>query len=133
MPETKHFELVQGVINRLANNQLVCKGWAITVVAAAAALTSQKDAQWYFTVAAALPPAFFWWLDAYYLQHERKFRALYQELVVGSDHVLPMSMDIRRYGGAHPLRRALTSWQVAGFYLVLILVVMALGLLKRGV
>lgn len=132
MAETKHFELIQGVVNRLANNQLVCKGWAITVVAAAAALTSQKDAAWFFTVAAALPPMFFWWLDAYYLQHERKFRALYQDVVSGSDEVPAMSLDVRRYAEVHPLRKAFTSWHVAGFYLVLIAVVVVLGLLKRG-
>lgn len=132
MAETKHFELTQSVINRLANTQLVCKGWAISLVAAAAALTSQKDASWYFVVATAVPPFFFWWLDAYYLQQERKFRALYLDIVAGSEAVRPMSLDVTRYAETHTLRKAACSMPLIGFYLVLIVVVVLLGLLKRG-
>ena len=43
----KHLELTQGVLNRLANNSALLKGWSVTLVAALLALsvaTEQKIA-----------------------------------------------------------------------------------------
>ena len=37
----KHLEMVQGVINRMANNSFMLKGWAVTLVAGIFALSGE--------------------------------------------------------------------------------------------
>ena len=66
----KHLELVQGVINRMANNSFMLKGWAVTLVAGIFALAGKDTDKLYFLVA-YIPVLVFWGLDAYYLLQER--------------------------------------------------------------
>ena len=62
----KHLELVQGVINRMANNSFMLKGWAVTLVAGIFALAGKDTDKLYFLVT-YVPVLVFWGLDAYYL------------------------------------------------------------------
>lgn len=70
----RHLELVQGVINRMANNSFMLKGWAVTLVMGIFALTS-KDTSRMFLLVAYIPTIVFWLLDAYYLLQERLYEA----------------------------------------------------------
>ena len=47
----KHLELVQGVINRMAGNSFMLKGWAVTLVAGIFALAGKDTDKLYFLVA----------------------------------------------------------------------------------
>ncbi len=62
----KHLEFIQSIVNRMANNSFIMKGWAITLVAALFALSS-KDANKNYIVIAFLPVITFWILDGYFL------------------------------------------------------------------
>ena len=62
----KHLEMLQGVINRMAANSFVVKGWSVTLAAALAAFGAQSANQW-FVAFGLIPVAAFWGLDAYYL------------------------------------------------------------------
>jgi len=73
----RYLEMIQSVITRMASNSFMLKGWAVTLVAGIFALSS-KDADRTFFLLAYLPVVLFWILDSYYLQLERKYRALYQ-------------------------------------------------------
>ena len=75
----KHLELVQGVINRMANNSFMLKGWAVTLVAGIFALAGKDTGKLYFLVA-YVPVLVFWGLDAYYLLQERLYRSLYDKV-----------------------------------------------------
>lgn len=75
----KHLELVQGVINRMANNSFMLKGWAVTLVAGIFALAG-KDADKLYFLVAYVPVLVFWGLDAYYLLQERLYRSLYEKV-----------------------------------------------------
>ena len=75
----RHLEMIQAVINRMANNSFMLKGWAITLVAGVFAL-SAKDANQIFFLVAYIPIVLFWFLDSYYLQLERKFKLLYNTI-----------------------------------------------------
>lgn len=75
----KHLELVQGVINRMASNSFMLKGWAVTLVAGIFALAGKDTDKLYFLVAYA-PIIIFWGLDAYYLLQERLYRSLYDKV-----------------------------------------------------
>lgn len=71
----KHLELVQNIINRMASNSFLLKGWAVTLVAGIFALADKL----YYLVA-FIPVIVFWGLDAYYLLQERLYRALYDKV-----------------------------------------------------
>ena len=75
----KHLELVQGVINRMAGNSFMLKGWAVTLVAGIFSLAGNDADKMYFLVA-YVPVIFFWCLDAYYLLQERLYRSLYDKV-----------------------------------------------------
>ena len=65
----KHLEMVQGVINRMASNSFMLKGWAVTLVAGIFALAGKDTDKLYFLVS-YVPVIVFWGLDAYYLLQE---------------------------------------------------------------
>ena len=75
----KHLEIIQGVINRMAGNSFMLKGWAVTLVAGIFSLAGNDADKMYFLVA-YVPVIFFWCLDAYYLLQERLYRSLYDKV-----------------------------------------------------
>ena len=72
----KHLEMIQGVVNRLAQSSFLLKGWSVLLISALFALAA-SDSQPLFIYLAYFPGFAFWVLDAYFLWQERLFRALY--------------------------------------------------------
>ncbi len=72
----KHLELIQAIINRLAQNSFFLKGWSVTLVAALFVLAT-TDSHHTFIWLAVFPAIMFWLLDGYFLWQERLFRCLY--------------------------------------------------------
>lgn len=87
----KHLELVQGVINRMANNSFMLKGWAVTLVAGIFALANKDTDKLYFLVA-YVPVIVFWGLDAYYLLQERLYRSLYDKVRKTEENEIDFSL-----------------------------------------
>lgn len=76
----KHLDFIQNVTTRMNTNSFQIKGWCITIVSALLAVyASTKNC--HFLLIAILPTTLFWFLDTYYLQQERKFRGLYNDVV----------------------------------------------------
>lgn len=75
----KHLEFIQTVINRMAGNCFLLKGWAITLVTALFALSAKDSNHNYFLIAYFLV-IIFWILNGYFLSQERLFRALYDHV-----------------------------------------------------
>ena len=88
----KHLEFIQTVINRMAGNCFLLKGWAITLVAALFAL-SAKDANHNYFLIAYFPVIIFWILNGYFLSQERLFRALYDRVRKLDESKIDFSMD----------------------------------------
>lgn len=101
--KTKHLEMIQGVVNRLAHCSFLLKGWSIIIVSALFALAA-KDSKAYFIYLAYLPAIAFWGLDGYYLRQERLFRALYDRVRALNDSEIDFSMDTR------PVKDQVASW-----------------------
>ena len=77
----KHLEMVQVVVERMARNSFLLKGWAVTLVAASLWLISRGEVSAYgagFLV--VLLGVTFWSLDGYFLRQERLFRKLYDSV-----------------------------------------------------
>jgi len=68
----KELEMIQGIINRMANNSFLIKG-GIIVLVVALLLKGNK----YHTLITFIPILVFWFLDAYFLRLERLYRRLY--------------------------------------------------------
>ena len=75
----KHLEMIQGVINRMAGNSFILKGWSVTLISALFALAA-KDSNQFFLYLAYFPCLAFWSLDGYFLWQERMYRNLYQSV-----------------------------------------------------
>jgi len=88
----KHLEFIQGVINRMAANSFLLKGWSVTLTAAIFALAA-KDANTQLIFIAYLPVLIFWFLDAYFLRQERLFRKLYDSIRLKEPSDIDFSMD----------------------------------------
>ena len=78
--EIKHMEFIQSGINRFASNSFQMKGWMLTIVSALLGFFVNSG-NTKFALVAILPVVVFWVLDAYYLQLERKFRGIYNDVV----------------------------------------------------
>ena len=62
----KEIDLIQNIINRMANNSFLLKGWLITLIVAVLASTTEKiitDDISYFGLILILPLVVFWYLD----------------------------------------------------------------------
>lgn len=81
-----HLEMIQNIIQRMANNSFLLKGWSITLIVAIFVLSDKKLEQDYFWIA-YVPIIAFWFLDSYYLQLERKFKILYDSTRLKADEV----------------------------------------------
>lgn len=75
----KHLEMIQSIIQRMANNSFLLKGWTITLIVAIFALSDNDMNQNYFGLV-YIPVIAFWFLDSYYLQLERKYKLLYDDI-----------------------------------------------------
>ena len=76
----KHLEIMQGVINRMAENSRSCKVWCVTLVAAILVLVARTGESSHALIA-LVPTLLFLVLDAYYLALERAFRNSYDGFV----------------------------------------------------
>ena len=99
--KTKHLEFIQSTITRMNQNSFQIKGWMITLVSALLALYASSEKVAYILIA-IVPAIVFWLLDAYYLQQERRFRGVYNDVAGLSPddsriNVREFEMPIQKY------------------------------------
>ena len=70
-----HINMLQGIINRMAENSRSCKQWCILVVSAILTIaTKDTDLQSRLPLIYIVPVVMFCFLDCYYLSMEKGFR-----------------------------------------------------------
>jgi hypothetical protein len=94
----RHLEMIQGIINRMASNSFLLKGWSLTLVVALIALSVSQTAS-LFALVALLPCFIFWGLDGYFLRQERLFRRVYDEVRVKNPEEIDFSMKWSKEAG----------------------------------
>lgn len=92
----KHLEFIQAVINRMATNSFFVKGWVLTL-AAGLLTVSASQLSWKIATVGLVPLLCFWSLDGYFLQQERLFRRLYDDVRHVDSSVEMMSMNVGPY------------------------------------
>ncbi len=77
----EELKILQGVINRMAQNSLECKKWTLALATGVLSLKIEAISHLYGLCVLGVLLLCFWLLDAYYLTQERLFREQYQWLI----------------------------------------------------
>ena len=125
----KHLEMIQNIITRMNTNSFQIKELTITIVAALLAVyasTSKLD----LILIAIIPSILFWHLDTYYLNQERKFRALYNDVAGVSKNpkdikVFEMCSDLYK-GGRYSYSSAMFSRTICPLYVSIIIILLTI-------
>jgi hypothetical protein len=126
----KHLELIQAVINRMAQNSFLFKAWAITIAAGVSALAASSAARSVIWIAVG-STVIFWGLDGYYLRLERCFIELYDRVAGSADADVDLKMSIDRSRSVRRWYEACRRPHNAAFYgAMLVGNVLALVLIK---
>ncbi len=99
----KHLEMLQAIIQRMASNSFMLKGWNVILVSAIFALSFDASKSRVIFLA-YLPALAFWLLDGYFLHQERLFRVLYDKVRTMSENEIDFSMDTK------PVVGQVASW-----------------------
>lgn len=129
----KEIDLIQSIINRMAQNSFMIKGWVITIFVAVIALDVQTE-RFIPNLTLSIFPLAFWYIDAYYLYIERQYRNLYENRIIlrrngNSDNIY--SLGLGEIGLINVLKTMFSS-TIAWFY-ISILGILILTLLKKGI
>lgn len=89
----KHLEMIQNVINRMASNSFLFKGWSITIIAGISAFAA-KDSIGTLMIVPIISTILFWAVDAYYLMLERAFRDHYNNVAELDPSEINYSMKV---------------------------------------
>lgn len=127
--KTEHLKMIQEVITRMNTNSFQIKGWTISLVSALLALYINSSKVAYIFIA-LIPVIILWILDSYYLQQERRFRALYNDVVNDeTDNMKRFTMSIDKYKTCeYCIMKAIMSVTILPLYLIL-----AVGLTVGGI
>ncbi|WRD24232.1 hypothetical protein E5K66_06950 [Helicobacter pylori] len=77
----EELKILQGVINRMAQNSLECKKWTLALAVGVLSLKIEAISHLYGLCVLGVLLACFYLLNAYYLTQERLFREQYQWLI----------------------------------------------------
>ena len=131
----KHLEMIQGIINRMASNSFLLKGWSVVLVSALFVL-STKETNISFIYLAFFPALSFWELDGYFLWQERLYRKLYDKVRKMNESEIDFSMD------TSTVNKEVKPWVCVTFSKTLrifhgtivgaIVIVMLIRILQRG-
>ena len=123
-----HLTIMQGVINRMADNSRSCKVWCVTLVAATLVMVARTGEPQHALIA-LVPTLLFLFLDSYYLALERAFirsqntfvAKLHRDELESADvyRVVPTGMGWRLVG-----RCLLGSVSIWPFYLLVAVTVL---------
>ena len=129
----KHLEFIQGVITRMGSNSFQMKGWMVVIVSALLAIYANDNTKnGLYVLFAILPTVIFWGLDAYYLQQERKFRGLYNDVAgltkkPNKKEIEPFAMRPDLYiGGKYSYWNALKSVSILPLYLSVVAILLVI-------
>lgn len=114
----KHLEFIHNTINRMSANSFYVKGWAITIVSGLFVFAENEIDKRFFVLAIG-SILIFWYLNAFFLQQERKFRSLYDEIRLLPEEKIDFTMRTKK----QPLIKCVFGRTICPLYLTIILMV----------
>jgi hypothetical protein len=129
----KHLEFIQNIITRMNTNSFQIKGMTITIVAAFLAIYTTTTN--YAFIFLGMPTSIlFWFLDSYYLQQERKFRGIYNNIagIKNDIEIKSFEMPIQKMiGGQYNFCCVFFSKTIAWFYGTISFLLFLAGILLK--
>ena len=124
-----HLQMIQNIIARMAGNSFSLRTLAVTLTTGLIALLgSIANPTPLYALAALLPLFVFWLLDARYLQLERLYRRLYDDVRLGKTNE-PFTMVIGLYSRQEKsVPMIALSWSVLWVYATLLVVLALIGI-----
>jgi hypothetical protein len=124
-----HLQMIQNVIARMAGNSFSLRTLAVTLTTGLIALLgSIANPTPLYALAALLPLFVFWLLDARYLQLERLYRRLYDDVRLGKTNE-PFIMAIGPYSRQEQSVPTIAlSWSILWVYATLLVVLSLIGI-----
>ncbi|AIF68432.1 hypothetical protein GZ22_18590 (plasmid) [Terribacillus saccharophilus] len=89
----RYLEMIQNVINRMASNSFLLKGWTVTIVAGLFVFANTREMDSNYILIGLIPAIFFWILDGFFIHQEKLFRKLYEHVTTINDSGIDFSMD----------------------------------------
>jgi hypothetical protein len=111
----KHLEMIQNIINRMAHNSFLLKGWSVMLISALFVLMKNQSTGDYLKLTLFLPLLAFWLLDGYFLQQERLYRKLYDKTRKTKETEIDFSMNASIY------KNKVDSWLKTCFSITLVI------------
>lgn len=106
--KSKHIDLVQSIITRMAQNSFVIKGWMITIVVGLFLFLQNDNLQYNFLIY-LFPIIGFWLLDSYYLWQERLYRKLYGSVISNLEESSDLKLSVEEFKNSTKYLSALFS------------------------
>lgn len=88
----EHLKLIEQVIERMARNSFMLKGWVCTLLAGISAYI-KGNIPLYMFILGFLIIIVFWYFDSYYLKQGRLYRQLYDEVRLKRDTEIDFNMN----------------------------------------
>lgn len=123
----KHIDILQNIINRMAQNSSSCKTWCISIISAIYVFASTATNH-NIVYIAYIPTFLFLILDAYYLGMERDFRKSYNEFVekyknnqITTDDIF--IINFTKDNRCNQTIKAVKSFSVIAFYILIFITI----------
>lgn len=121
----KHLDYIHNTINRMSGNSFIIKGWTISIVTIIF-IFSDKNMNGKFLLISAIAVIMFWYLNGFFLQQERKYRALYDRVRNLSENEIDFSMSTEDFKtGKYSLVSGVfgkTIWPLYSVILIMIII-----------
>ncbi|WP_034886225.1 hypothetical protein [Gillisia sp. JM1] len=128
----KHLDYIHNTINRMSNNSFIIKGWTISIVSVLF-IFSDNQINEKFLAIALLAVVVFWYLNGYFLQQERKFRALYDKVRNLNENEINFSMSTEDYiKGDYSLMNSIFGKTIWPIYLTLIIMIILVQIIVES-
>lgn len=129
----QHLEFIQNVITRMNTNSFQVKGMVVTIVTALIAIYVTTS-NVFFIFLGIVPTLLFWCIDSYYLQQERKFRGIYDNVAKLKDNIeiKTYEMPLNKFkGGKYSFWNVFFSKAIAWLYGVIVFLLLVGGLIIK--
>lgn len=124
--KSKHIDIIQSTISRMAQNSFIVKGWAVTILIGLFVFLQKNESKSNLFIYIT-PIIFFWVLDSYYLWQERLFRKLYNKIIDDLTSESDLSMDTSTFKENYSFFGTLFSVsELLSYGVLLILVILLL-------
>lgn len=131
----EHLKMIETIIERMARNSLTIKGWTAAIISIAATLISKSNSNgciFFMALGLLFVDGAFAYIDAFYLQIERKYRKLYEKVLMPNSKIKPFNLNIKDINDEKENDKKLTplncikSKSVLPFYLAIAVVIILL-------